>query len=170
MCPPVLALAQFGLGAASAVMQYQAGQDQAARQERQFQQNRVNAIAGMTTKYGQELRRMTQEGDALAAKNHNLTIEGAQKASTAEASSAEFGVSGISADNIVADIRRRTATNEFNNEVNYRNTVDQLHMEGKQAQAQAESQINSVPRGQEPSPFGLITGIAGAGLKAFGSL
>lgn len=170
MCAPVLAAATFALGAASSIMQYQAGVDQARRQEAMFQQNRQNAIQGMTVKYGQEMKRMVQEGDVMSSKNHTLEIEGAQKEAAADATAAEFGVAGISAENVVADIRRRTATNQYNNEVNYKNIVDQLHMEGLQAQAQAKSQINSVPRGVEPSPFGMILGIGGTGLRAFGQL
>lgn len=161
-----MAAASFATGAGSALMNHSAQQTAAREADRRWEQNRVNTVAALGTKYGQITRRQVQEQDAVVVKNRQDSLEQARKRAEVDNSAAGAGVSGISVENLLTDVDRRTAANRDAREINLRNTISQLTDEGRQAQAEAENRINSMPKGVKPSPLALVLDIGAAGLNA----
>lgn len=170
MCAPIaLAAASFAIGAAQSVAQFQAQSEDAKAQEQAFWQNRSSALAAAADKQKSLAVREIQEGEKTTQKVSSSLREEAEKQAQARVSAAVGGVSGISVDNIVSDLGRRAAANRAVAEENYRNIALQLADERRATEAEAQTRINSVQRGRKPSTASLALGIAGAGVKAFGS-
>lgn len=168
MCAPLLAVASFAIGALGAVAQHAAATDQANAQTAQHYANKQNAEAALRADYSQLNLRAIQEGEAKSAESQKLRIKEAQAKSRARLTAGEAGVTGISVDNLVADIGQQAGMEEEARKYNYLNTINQLQREGEAAQARAHGRILSVPKGQKPSALGLVAGIGGAAVKAFG--
>lgn len=160
MCGPLAAgIASFAVSAVSTVANYAAQRNEAKAVEE-------SAIAAHKLEQNQLSKRQMQEQDALVQKQRMQAIEEAQAKAETVQSAASGGISGISLDNLVADVSRRAATNRQTEEINTRNIVGQLAMEKKGVTAQAKSRINSSPA---PSPISLVAGLGGAALSGFNS-
>lgn len=168
MCAPLLAVASLAFGALGSVAQYQAGVDQANAQTAQHYANKQNAEAALRADYAQLNLRAVQEGEAKVAEAQKIRIEEAKAKARARLVAGEAGVTGISVDNLVADIGQQAAMEEEARNYNYLSTINQLQQEGKAAQARAHGRILSVPKGQKPSPLTLVAGIGSSAVKAFG--
>jgi len=166
----MMGLAGAGVSAMSSITQYNAQVEQANAQERTFWQNRANAITSMDNQYGAISRREIQEGDAMSLKEHAAMIDAAQKGAQVQASAAEGGVTGTSVGNLSAEVARQNDFNTMQLRTQYKANVQQLQDQASGIQAQTQSTINSVPRGQYPSSSTLALGLAGAGIKAMGSI
>jgi len=162
----------MAVGLAGSVVQHQAaGADYEARSE-QWRQNTVNSWAAAREEQGQLLQRELQEQDANAQRQHLSLIEQAEKQSEAEVSAASSGVSGISVDNLVADLGRKAATNRMVSQRNWEMTAEQLRQEKEATVTRSSNRINSVSRPTSPSGAGLIAGAGNAligGAREFGS-
>lgn len=181
MCEPIsLALATFALGAMQAVTTFQA-QEQAHAQgaavaqretERYYENVKASRAANRQDHVALHSREL-QERDALQEKNRIAAIEGARARGRQAAATGESSVTGISVDNILADVERGPANDQVQREASYMNTVSQLREEMKGADARSEARINSMKPGYNPvapaSGAALALGIAGAGLSAGGT-
>lgn len=165
MCAPVLGLA---LGVASAVTQYGAQQQQYAMQQQAYYANKANAEAAMRNDYSQQGLRQIQEGEKKTAENVQTNLKAAQASAHAQASAAEAGATGISVDNLVADIGRQASNEMQARNYNYLSTVTQIQKEKEASQLQAQSRINSVSQGTKPSAMNLVLGIGSAFAKSYG--
>jgi hypothetical protein len=154
-----LGLLSFGVGAAQAVVQYSA-------QRKMASQNATSAEKSWKINQEQITRRELQEADALAQKQREQNLAEAEAQSETAVSAAAAGISGISVDNLMADVSRRAATNRQTAQDNTDMLVSQLKLQRKGVNAQAQSQINSVA---SPSPLSLIAGIGSAGVSGFNS-
>lgn len=160
MCfdPATMAVLSFAVGAVQQVVQYQAQ----AEESKNTQKNALQAYSNDLTQLS---RRQMQEQDAANQKALGLNREEAVKASEVELSAASAGVSGVSVDSLVADVHRQASFARVNQFDNTKAAVAQLQQEKKGAQNTAQGRINSAPM---PSALGLIAGIAGTGLSAYG--
>ncbi|RWP84732.1 MAG: hypothetical protein EOR11_19930 [Mesorhizobium sp.] len=147
----------FAVGAMQSVAQYQAAAEESkATREAALQafSNDQNALS----------RRQIQEADASNQKVQQVNLDEARKVSEVRLSASSAGVSGISVGNLIGDVTRQASTNRQNQFDNTKMAINQLQLEKKSSQAQAQSRINSAPK---PSALGLIAGIGGATLSGF---
>lgn len=160
MCTPLALGAIQGLvGAVSTVATF-VGQAQQAKATRE------NAKKAWVIDQNQITKRQMQEEDALRQKEEAQNIEEAQVKASAQVGAIQGGVSGISVDNILADVGRQASRNRETERTNYRNIASQLQTQRQQVSATAESRISSAP---SPSPLTLVAGIAGNVLEGFNS-
>lgn len=170
MCGPALPVAMFALQAGQAVMQYRAQQQQAAAQTAQHNQNAANSLAAARSEQRQLAVRAMQEEEAYATERHIALVDQAQAAATVTTQAASSGVAGISVDNLVADVRRKSGFNLASMETQWENTAAQLQEEMDATNVRAQGRINSTSPGTSPSPLGAIVSIAGAGLNLHNNL
>lgn len=159
----------MAVGIASSVAQFSAAQSDYQARAEQWRSNVVNSWAAAREEQKQLLARELQEQEAYAQKSHLSLVEQAEKQATAEVSAAGAGVSGISVGNLVADIGRKAATNRVLAERNWMNTAQQLRQEQGATVTRASNRINSVSVPTSPSSAGLLAGIGGSAIKAFGT-
>lgn len=157
MCfdPVSMGLMTFAVGAVQSIAQYQAASEEA-------EATRKNALQAYVNDQNAINHRQIQEADASAQKVQQINLEEAKKVSEVRLSASSAGVSGISVDNLVADVTRQASQNRQNQFDNTRMAINQLQLEKKSSQMQAQSRINSAPR---PSALSLIAGIGGAALS-----
>ena len=175
-----LTLATFALGATQAVTAYGAQADAHAQGEalaqRETERYYANVKASQAANREDHVAlhsRELQERDALIEKNRITAIDGARARGKQAAATGESNVTGISVDNILADVERGPATDQVQREATYMNTVAQLREEMKGADARSTARINSLKLGYNPvapaSGAALALGVAGAGLNAYGT-
>lgn len=157
MCfdPVTAGFLSFAVGAVQSIAQYNAQAEEAAATRKaslQAYANDQNAIA----------HRQIQEADAGSQKVQQVNLEEAKKVSEVRLSASSAGVTGISVGNLVGDVTRQASQNRQNQFDNTKMAINQLQLERKSSQSQAQSRINSAPR---PSALGLIAGIGGAALS-----
>jgi hypothetical protein len=157
MCfdPVSLGIMTFAMGAVKSIAEYQAASEESAAVEK-------NALAAYANDQTAINHRQIQEADASSQKVQQINLEEAKKVSEVRLSAASAGVSGISVDNLVGDVTRQASQNRQNQFENTKMAIDQLQLEKKQSQTQAQSRINSAPR---PSALSLVAGIGGAALN-----
>lgn len=146
-----------GIGAVQSVAQFSA-------QRQEAKANQENATESWKQQQNQLTKRAMQEEDALRQKQQQQNIEEAQARADVVTSAAAGGISGISLDNLVADVGRRASFNRQAEEENTRNTLSQIRLERKGINSQAQGRINSVPK---PSGLSLVAGVGGAALKGY---
>lgn len=158
MCTPIaLGVLSAGMGVVQSVAQFQAQRQEAAS-------TKANAQKAWAIDQNQITQRQMQEEDALRQKQQAQNIEEAEVKAAAKVGAIEGGVSGISVDNIIADVGRQASRNRLTEETNYRNIASQLQLQRKGVSAQAESRINSAPK---PSALSLVAGIGGSVIDGF---
>lgn len=159
MCfdPVTASVLSFAVGAAQSVAQYQA----ASQESKAAQQA---ATASYENDQHQLSLRQMQEQDATAQKASITNIEEAQKVADVQVSASGANLSGISVDNLIADVRRQGARNRDTQQQNLKNSLVQLQAEKRGSRVTNQGRINSVPR---PSALSLVAGIAGAGLNGY---
>lgn len=159
MCfdPVTMAVLTFATQAVTQVVQYAgAAQESKATDEA--------ARAAYNSDQIQLTRRQIQEQDAASQKAQDITKDEAQKSSEVALSAGSAGVSGVSVENLVADVHRRASSARVNQFANTQAALNQLQMEKTGARNTAQSRINSAPM---PSALGLIAGITGSGLSSY---
>lgn len=160
MCTPLaVGLLSFGVSAAQGLAQY-------AAQNQEAEANKKAAEQAWRDQQTQISQREMQEQDALRQKQTQQNIEEAQARSEVAVSGAAAGVSGISLDNLLQDVGRRASTNRQTEQTNTDMIINQLRLQRKGINSQAESRINSVSKA---SPLSLIAGIGNAGISGFNS-
>jgi hypothetical protein len=155
----------LAVGVAQAVAGFAAAQQDYDAKANTWKQNVVNSWAAGRDEQGQILNRQLQEQDALVQKEHLISLEEAEKVSEGSVSAAYGGVSGISVDNLLADISRKSAINRSVERENWRMTAAQLDAQNKGTVTTMQNRINSVERPTSPSPAGLLLNVASAGVK-----
>lgn len=157
MCfdPVSMGLISFAVGAVQSVAQYQAQSEEA-------EATRKNALQAYANDQNAINHRQIQEAEASSQKVQQINLEEAKKVSEVRLSASSAGVSGISVGNLIGDVTRQASTNRQNQFENTKMAINQLQLEKKSSQTQAQGRINSAPR---PSALGLIAGIGGAALS-----
>lgn len=160
MCDPVtLGLASFAVSAVSTVAGFSAANEEAKAQ-------REAAIDANAIEQNQLSLRQMQEADATKQALKEQDLAEAEALSELEVQGAAANISGISLNNLKADIKRRAGRNRTNARTNYQNIASQLQLEKVGSGSRAASRINAAPK---PSPLSLIAGIGGAALDGFNS-
>lgn len=160
----------FALGAAQAVVSYSAQMADYSSQSAAWKANYVNSLAAGRDEDAALTQRELQEEEAFRNKAHLSLLEEAEAKSEGEVMAAGAGVGGISVDAMLREIGSQAAYNRVTEETNWRNTAAQLQLEKKASVTRTQSRINSVARPSKPGIGSLALGIAGAGVKSFGSM
>jgi len=150
------------------IVDFLGASQKAKEDEARYQQNRINAAQARDLKISSLNTRMIQEQEAAAGQKEQLAIAALQKTERAKVAAGEAGFKGGSSiDNAIEQFetaRLRTTTTINQQTKALRN---QIQLEKMGASAEAQSRINSMPRGQEPSMFAAV---ATAGLQAYGGM
>lgn len=149
-------MATFAIGATQAVTSF-VGQNHMA------EQNTASAISSANTQYAYTQNRMEQERRAGVQQITENRIQALRASSTAETAAGEAGVVGLSVDHLLGDIMGRQGRFTDSVNQNYEMSHDSLLGQEEGIQANAQSKINSVPKGNI-----LATGlqIASSGVSA----
>lgn len=162
-----MAVASFATTAAttglSFIGQSQAASAQAAANQATAESARQSAVIQHRTI--RERTRQEREAAAQGLENANRSQRAAQ--GRAFVAAGEGGVTGNSVNALIGDIamsfgRDRTAIRR-----NLASTERQLELGAEGINARTESTINSLPRPQEPDPFGAGLQIIGGGINAY---
>jgi hypothetical protein len=162
-----MAVAQFALGAASAVTGYMGQQAQYTQQQQIYENNRAAANKAATETYASTQNRILQERAAASNEAQKLNVDAAKGRATAAVAAGEAGVAGLSVDALIADYYgqqgryERTLSNNLQMQENY------LVGEMDATRAQAESRTNSVDQGTPPSFLDAAIRIGSSALDGF---
>lgn len=160
MCGPLaLGIASFALSAVGQVVGFIGADQQAKAQQESARVAYENDVRQIAT-------RQVQETDAANRKLQMMELDEADRKAEAQVAAAGAGVAGLSVDAIMRDIGARAARNKETEKLNVRYVVNQLQYDKKGSQARGQGRINDAPR---PSPLGLLVGIGGSALDAYGS-
>jgi hypothetical protein len=174
MCAPaapiISAVAGIGVAALQAGASYSASEADYQAKAAAWRQNVINAESAARDEQVQIIGQQLIQQNKIAQQKHVSFLEQAQKEATVAVSAAEGGVSGISVDNVMQDIATKSQLNRTYADQNYSYIVADTVNKLKSSDDQEISRINSVERPVEPSPLAAIAGVAGAGVKAFGTL
>lgn len=160
----------FGISAMSSVAEFQGRQRQADQQRQAYYRNEANALSAARDEGRQITLRQMQEQEAAGQRDRQAVVEGAEKEALASVEAAGANVSGLSVDNMIADVSRKVSTNRATLQKNWEMTAAQLQANADAIENRTISRIGQVAYPQEPSPAGMILGIAGAGLNAAGRM
>lgn len=167
MCPPVIMALSVITGIVGQVAQFQAQSEAAAEQTQRYEQNKINALDAAAHEQKMFNMRAMQEQDKTSEENRQGAIQAQEVASAQQASAAQSNVTGLSLDNLLADIYRKEGTNRMYRDANTRSTVAQLEEQKRGTNITAKGRINSMSPGQQPSPLGLVAGIVNTGVSAY---
>lgn len=168
MCAMIAPILGAVMSVATAVVSFQAAQQDYEAKSEQWRQNYSNALSAGRDEQRQLSLRMLQEDDAFHQKARATNIEGAEVAAEAEASASAAGLSGVSLDNLLVGIRRKVADKMNADETNYMNTAAQLQAENNATINRIDNRINSVQRPIAPNPLGYVLKGIGGAIGAFG--
>jgi hypothetical protein len=155
------------VGMAQAGVQAAAAQEDYSNRAAQWKQNVTNAWAAARDEQKQLLLRHMQEENAVSQKTKLSQIEEAQKRSLVEVSAAYAGVSGLSIENLTADVTRRAAMNRETERTNFLYTAQQIQAEQKATITRAEQRIASVPYPTPPNTAAPFISALASGIKGF---
>lgn len=171
MCAPALsAVAGIAMGGLQAVASFGAAQADYNAKAEQWRQNVVNSEAAARDDQRQLINRQLQEQAKTTQENHISYLKQAEKQSSVEVSAAQGNVSGISVDNLLADIAGKSELNRTYADQNYKYIAADIQERLWANNTTLASRINSVTRPTSPSALSLIAGIGGSAVKGFSSL
>jgi hypothetical protein len=158
----------MAVGAMQAIVGHQAAVDDYHAKSEQWRQNIVNAQSAARDEQGQLLLRHMQEEEATNQKVKLSQIEEAEQRALVEVTAGHSGVSGLSIQNLLSDVTRRSAYNRTVELQNFKMTAAQLQAEQNQTVTTMESRIASIPRPVAPNPAVPFVQMLAAGANAFG--
>jgi hypothetical protein len=164
MCDIISAIG-LAISAAQGFMQYQAQDAAYQQQERQYEQNRLNALQSFRDQQVATSIRQIQEQETAAAERFDTAQDARAARATAMTAAGEGGVTGFSVEHLMRDMYARESRSNDRVDQNLDWTMAQLDLERKQQSARTLDRINSVPRGQKPSFADAALRIAASGLN-----
>jgi hypothetical protein len=167
MCPPLLAIASFAIGAAGQVASFIGAQNSYKAQLEYKRQNDENAARAASIRYDQINQKAIQEGEAAADRKFEAAIDAKRAISTVRTAAGEGGVSGLSVAALMSDVEARHGRFKVNTNKQLQLTRSYLGGEKDAAQAQGQSQVNSVPTPEKPNFASTLIGIFGSGINSY---
>lgn len=165
MCEP-LTLASLAIGALSQGASFMAQQEQAAEQNRLYEENRRNTLHAFEQNQASLSLRQRQEQDSAGAKKFDTELQGTRERATNVVAAGENGISGLTVDGLLADMYQAEdrAVGRIEQQTEW--SLADIQAQKKAQKNQAISNINSVQRANPPSFLSLGLGIATAGVNA----
>tara|TARA_R110002153_G_C13328494_1_gene497667 strand:- start:5836 stop:6384 length:549 start_codon:yes stop_codon:yes gene_type:complete len=142
------------------------------RKEAQAQQafynaNRQRAVQARDLKIQSLNERLIQEGEAIAAKKMQLSIEALKRQEAVVVTAGEAGVTGSSVDALYNDFVAQRLRGDDTLTQNANAIERQIALERRGANAEAENRINSVRQGQQPSFLAHAASTAGSATATY---
>ena len=162
MCDPMTILTVASKGVEFMEASQQADQDQA-----RYDQNRIAAAQARDLKIQSLNQRAIQESEAAAEGKFKQSIEALEKRERGVVAAGEAGVTGSSVDILLADYIAQKLRGETTINRNLENVERQIELQKMGASAEAESRINSMPQGTQPSFIAAAVGAAASGYAAY---
>ena len=155
------------LTAASKGIEFMEAQQQARQQQIRYDQNRIAAAQARDLKIQTLNQRAIQESEAAAEGKFKQSIEALEKRERGVVAAGEAGVTGSSVDILLADYTAQKLRGETTINRNLENVERQIELQKMGASAEAESRINSMPQGTQPSFIAAAAGAAASGYAAY---
>ena len=149
MCEPTMIMA--GLSAASTGIEFLEASRQADEVQARYDQNRIAAAQARDLKIQSLNQRAIQESEAAGEAKQKQAIEALEMRERAVVAAGEAGVTGGSVDMLLADYTAQKLRGVTTINRNLENIERQIELEKMGASAEAESRINSMPQGTQPS-------------------
>lgn len=143
--------------------EYQEKRTQESAQQARFEQNRIAANQARDLKIQTLNQRLIQESEAAADEKQKLAIEALQASERAKVAAGEAGVTGSTVDMLINDYEAQKLRGVTTINANVDNIERQIELEKLGASAEAESRINSIRQGQQPS---FLAAAVGTGMNA----
>lgn len=133
-------------------------------QEQAYEANRQSALASDRSQQKQLTLRTIQEQDQNSQQNRMGALNVARQAAKTELSAAESNVTGVSLDNLVADLYRQEDNNQTARSSSYDNTVAQIAAQREAVGTATYGRISnySLSPVNGASVGGLVAGIGGS--------
>lgn len=161
MCEPTTIISGVGLAvsAASTISGFMAQNAASA-------ENRVNAVRDMNIKQERQQAQFEQENRAAIQEGFELALEGRAKESTAFTSAVTSGVAGVSVNEMIGDLKAKTARGMATIDQEQEARREQFMVDGESIVSATNSQINAVQPG-DPLNAALSIGgqVAGFAVK-----
>lgn len=171
MCAPgVAAIAGIGMGIMQAGASAGATNADYAAKSAAWQQNIINAESADRDRQRQIIGNQLSEQGKYDQQIHQSLVTQFEKSGRVAAAASSGNVAGISVDNILQDISRKSLDNRTNADLNYKYVVADTQNKLTASVDQDQSQINSVARPQSPNGLAEVAGIGGSLVKGFGAL
>ena len=168
MCDPAtIAISSTILGGIQSFAGLAAAQSSYNSQVDSYNQNAENATRTTTKNYSNLNIRLQQEQQAAAQEKQQGEIDRAKAVASTEVAAAAGGVSGLSVDAVLRDIYAQSGRNEATADANLRMTKGYLQGELDAAEISGQSQINSMPIPEKPSPVPYLMNAFSTGLSAY---
>ena len=155
------------LTAASKGIEFMEAQQQARQQQIRYDQNRIAAAQARDLKIQTLNQRAIQESEAAAEGKFKQSIEALEKRERGVVAAGEAGVTGSSVDILLADYTAQKLRGETTINRNLENVERQIELQKMGASAEAESRINSMPQGTQPSFLAAALGAGASGYAAY---
>ena len=165
MCEPNMIMA--GLSAASKGIEFMEASRQADEQQARYDQNRIAASQARDLKIQSLNQRAIQESEAAAEGKFKQSIEALEKRERGVVAAGEAGVTGGSVDILLADYTAQKLRGETTINRNLENVERQIELQKMGASAEAESRINSMPQGTQPSFLAAAISAGASGYTAY---
>jgi hypothetical protein len=169
MCLPVAGVAA-AVGILQGVVGFMGQQQAYEGQKAQYEANIQNAKTATFDRYDAINKRVMQENAAKSQELQEASIQSAQARASARTAAAESHVGGVSVANVLGDMYAKEGRFFRSTAVNFDYTRDYMQSEGRSAQAQGQSQINSVPKPTAPSPFAAVLNIFGQAVQGYSQM
>lgn len=124
---------------------------QADEQQARYDRNRISAAQARDLKIQTLNARAIQESEAAGEAKEKQAIEALEKRERAVVAAGEAGVAGGSVDMLLADYTAQKLRGVTTINRNLENIERQIELEKMGASAEAETRINSMPQGTQPS-------------------
>lgn len=160
-------MASMGLGMIGAIGQYAAQKQATDDYNAQAAAAHRDAMIAATNKYKDVDTKYIYDNKSLNQQGYKAALQARDSIATGVASSGAAGINpgSITIANLVSQTQQQAAQNEDNIQTKRDDSFAQLLGQGETIKAEAQQRINAVPFKREPSPLGMILGIAGAGVK-----
>lgn len=164
MCDPITIIS-VGLGIGQSMMSMSAANAQYKEQVRVQQDNAINASNAAENQFKNLNIRAMQEDAAASQQQQQTNIDAAKATASIQVAATQGGVSGMSVAHVLGDVYSQKGRSDAALDTNIQMNRDYLAGEKKAAEANGQSQINSVPIPEKPSflPFALDAFSTGLG-------
>lgn len=170
MCNPLTLLgASLAMSATQTIVGFAGAKASYGAQMDAYRQNAENAATATANSYKNINIRTQQEGQAHAQAAQQSEIEASQAAASAELAAAEGGVSGLALEGILRDVYAQQGRNDAAADSNLQMSRDYLAGELDAAEANGQSQANSMPIPEKPGALPYLLGGFSSGLNAYTS-
>lgn len=155
------------LQVASGIAEYSEASAQASAQQARYNQNRLAASQARDLKIQSLNQRLIQESEAAADEKQKLAIQALEASERAKVAAGEAGITGSSVDMLINDYEAQKLRGISTINTNIENTEKQIELEKLGASAEAESRINAIRQGRQPSFLAAAVGTAADAYGAY---